>query len=270
MPFTTFKRSSREPPPPIPRDFTRIPSFASPIFSSSQARKRVKLPPNFDAAKSLYTALGTHRTLLCTWFQAEFDIYRGNHEIARSRFTECLTQGRNIHQQDIVDLCLGSLADPRHNLDSPANTFCWAVVYFCSVRKSKSLVASLQAIRYLAQIFVALGDEDTALSFFRVALEGATEVDIHPLRARCMTGIGEILMRRGNSMEAKQLWAAAHPLFIRSSQVDEARAVAARLEQSISEVTPTPDPTADQPVATQQDQLTMLLAPDESPRGCQF
>jgi hypothetical protein len=76
-----------------------------------------------------------------------------------------------------------------------------------------------------------LEDEDTAFHLFQTALDGATKMDIHRLRAECMTGIGDIMLRRGEHIEASDMWGAAHPLFVRSSRMKDAASVKKRLEQ---------------------------------------
>ncbi|KAJ7704180.1 hypothetical protein B0H14DRAFT_2647656 [Mycena olivaceomarginata] len=71
-----------------------------------------------------------------------------------------------------------------------------------------------------------LGDKATALLLFQTALQGANEIDIHRLRAECMDGIRE---SRGEWIEARKLWKAAHSLLIRSSQKTQAATVEAKL-----------------------------------------
>jgi hypothetical protein len=78
---------------------------------------------------------------------------------------------------------------------------------------------------------MAMGDEETALHLFHTALEAGTKMDIHRLRAECMVGIGDIKLRRGDLVQAKEMWAASRPLFIRSSRMKDARLVEKRLEQ---------------------------------------
>jgi predicted negative regulator of RcsB-dependent stress response len=46
-----------------------------------------------------------------------------------------------------------------------------------------------------------------------------------------MVRIGDILMARGNAVEARKMWKDAKPLFIRSSQMKDAASVDARLAQ---------------------------------------
>jgi hypothetical protein len=74
-----------------------------------------------------------------------------------------------------------------------------------------------------------MDDDETALNLFRTVLEGGTKMDIHRLRAECMVGIGEIMLRRGDSTQAREMWAAAHPFFLRSSRMKDAASVEKRL-----------------------------------------
>ncbi|KAJ7699806.1 hypothetical protein B0H14DRAFT_2648996 [Mycena olivaceomarginata] len=118
----------------------------------------------------------------------------------------------------------------------------------------------------------------TALILFHTALEGAKKIDIHRLRAECMGGIGDIMKHRGNIVEAKEMWEAAIPLFIRSSQTKAAAVVEAQLaelalaqdhqEERINH----PVITDSQGTAKQEEsgsrklkQLTHLSAPQNSP-----
>jgi hypothetical protein len=78
---------------------------------------------------------------------------------------------------------------------------------------------------------MSLEDDETALHLFHTALEAATKMDIHRLRAECMVGIGEIMLARDDPIQAKELWEAAHPLFLRSSRMKDAALVQNRLEQ---------------------------------------
>jgi hypothetical protein len=105
------------------------------------------------------------------------------------------------------------------------------MVYFAFERKTKQLPGTLTALRCLADIYTVLGDEETALNLFHMALEGATKLDIHHLRAECMTGIGDIMMRRGNPVQAEEMWTNAHPLFASSSQMKDAALIEERIKK---------------------------------------
>jgi hypothetical protein len=111
------------------------------------------------------------------------------------------------------------------------DAFRWAVVYLAFVQKAKQPISTLQALRCLADIHMSLKDDETTLHLFHAVLEAGTKMDIHRIRAECMVGIGEIMLRRGDPIQAKEMWEAAHPLLARSSQMKDAASVEKRLEQ---------------------------------------
>jgi hypothetical protein len=111
------------------------------------------------------------------------------------------------------------------------NTFRWAVIYLAFEQKMKDPVGTANALRRLADLCSILDEEETALNLFHAALEGGTAMDIHCLRAECMVGIGDIMIRRGDSAQAEEMWTTAHPLFLRASQMKDAAVVEKRLEQ---------------------------------------
>ncbi|KAJ7452859.1 hypothetical protein FB451DRAFT_1565816 [Mycena latifolia] len=183
---------------------------------------------NLNGAKAVYEALGTQRILLCSWVTAELYLSRKDIQNARITFEECFSSSRGRYP-DIVAFCLAALGDPRWKMHNPTDTFHWAFVHFSVVRMTVDKAATFHALRCLADTFVALDDEKTALNLYYTALEGATEMDIHRLRAESMTEIGDIMMRRGDSVRAKEMWDAAQPLFVRSSQMKDATAIDERL-----------------------------------------
>ncbi|KAJ7272477.1 hypothetical protein C8J57DRAFT_1507323 [Mycena rebaudengoi] len=88
----------------------------------------------------------------------------------------------------------------------------------------------MSAFRCLAQIFAALGEDETALNMFTIALDGFSFMDIHRWRADCMVHIADIFerrldsslyMRAGEVVKSVRLWKAARPLFERSSQAKD-------------------------------------------------
>jgi hypothetical protein len=230
---------------------------------------------NVTAAEVVYTAFVSQRILQCSWVRAELDLERGDRCNALSSFKHCLSRGLGVYG-DITVSCLAALGDPRNRLHNPWSTLHWAMTYFVFVRKNHRLVATFHALRCLADVFAALVDEDTALSLFCAALEGATCMEIHRLRAECMGGIGGIMARRGNIMEAKEMWEAAHPLFIRSSQTKDAAAIEAQLVESSfarenerriesPEVSHNARATANQEESRKLGQLALLFAPQNFP-----
>ncbi|KAJ7803413.1 hypothetical protein B0H14DRAFT_2888164 [Mycena olivaceomarginata] len=179
---------------------------------------------NLRAAEAVYESLGLARV-------AELQLYRGDQsESVRGAFLQCLAKSRGIYP-DLQGFCLASLGEPRHAMHDTAETFHWAVLSLAFVRKMKEPVGILNSLRRLANVHIALHDDETALHLFRAALEGGIAIGIHRLNAECMVGIGDILVRRGDLMQAKEMWAAACPLFVRSSRMKDAAAVQVRLQQ---------------------------------------
>ncbi|KAJ7833171.1 hypothetical protein B0H13DRAFT_1914682 [Mycena leptocephala] len=165
-----------------------------------------------NGAKTVYEALDSPRVLFCSWVAAELRLYLGNIESARAAFLHCLSESRGVYS-DIPQYCLAALADPVHKMYGKTETFRWAVVYLAFVQKKKDVVGGLQALRRLADVLILLEDEETALHLFQAALKGGTSMGIHHLRAECMVGIGDIMLRHREIMQAMDMWEAAYPLF---------------------------------------------------------
>ncbi|KAJ6564750.1 hypothetical protein B0H19DRAFT_1259162 [Mycena capillaripes] len=186
---------------------------------------------NLTAAETVYATLGSPRNIVCSWAAAELKLYCGDTENARVALLECLLKSRDTFPA-LAGCCLAALADPAHRMHGVMDTFRWAVIYLAFVNNNKDAVGVLYALRRLADVHVALGDDETALHLFDTALQGRTKMDIHRIRAECMVGIGEIILRRGNPIQAREMWAPAHPLFVRSSRMRDAASVERRLDRS--------------------------------------
>ncbi|KAJ6533795.1 hypothetical protein DFH09DRAFT_125089 [Mycena vulgaris] len=184
---------------------------------------------NLDAAKAVYEDRSSSKSLVHSLVMAELYLYRGDTVNGQLAFRECLEKSRGIHS-DVVGLCLAALGDIQHRMHNTGDTLHWAIVYFSFVRKAQDRVATFCALRCLADIYNE-SDEETALNLYHTSLEGAIEMDIHRLQAQCMRGIGDIIVRRGESTQAKEMWQASRPLFAKSSQMKDAAAIDARLAQ---------------------------------------
>ncbi|KAJ6547984.1 hypothetical protein DFH09DRAFT_1087447 [Mycena vulgaris] len=196
-------------------------------FDITMAADEAGILRNLDAAQEVYKDL-EQSTLLCSWVMAELYLYRGDTENACITFEESLSRSQGTHTQ-VLGSCLGALGDMKCKMNNVEVTFHWAFIYFSFVHKSKDRVATFRALRCLADVYKELHDEDTALNLYHTVLEGAIKMDIHRLRAESMTGIGDIMLRRGELTQAKEMWEAAHPLFVTSSQMKDAVAVDERL-----------------------------------------
>ncbi|KAJ7107042.1 hypothetical protein C8R44DRAFT_885713 [Mycena epipterygia] len=164
---------------------------------------------------------------VCSLATAELYLYHGDVKDARFEFEACLLKNQ---AQAPVD-CLADLGDPRRKIP-------------------------FDALRCLADTYVLLDDEDMALNLLHAALEGATEMDVNRIRAECMVGIGDVMVRLGHSVEASQMWKAACPLFVKSSRLKDA-SVVGRLATCIQ-----PDTDVDLPkVYSAFEKLTIHLGP---------
>jgi hypothetical protein len=190
-----------------------------------------EIVPTLNAAKAVYIAMASPRVLLFSWVAAELQLYLGNTESARAAFLHCLSENRGVYS-DIAQFCLAALADPAHKMYGKTETFRWAVVYLAFVQKKKDVVGGLQALRRLADVLILLEDEESALHLFQTALKGGTSMGIHRLRAECMVGIGDIMLRHRDIMQAMDMWEAAYPLFVRSSRRKDAAFVKQRLQKN--------------------------------------
>jgi hypothetical protein len=185
---------------------------------------------NMHAAEAIWHNLGIHRVLLCSHVTAELKLYCGDPENARREFLQCLTKSRGLYSS-IQSFCLAALGDPKHGMHNATETLHWAVASLAFVQKMKQRVDTLNALRRLADVHSILTDDETALNLFHAALEGGTNIGIHRLRAECMVGIGDIMLRHNDLVQAKEMWTGAYPLFVRSSRMKDAAAVEERLRQ---------------------------------------
>ncbi|KAJ7883740.1 hypothetical protein B0H13DRAFT_2537963 [Mycena leptocephala] len=223
---------------------------------------------NLNAAETVYMAMNSPRIVLCSALAAKINLMRGDTEIARVAFLECLSKSRGIYP-GIVQVCLAALADPGHRMYGPMDTFRWAVVYFASSQKANEAADRLEALQRLADVHVIMGDDETAIHLFKAALKGGTSMGIHRLRAECMVGIGDIMLRCRETMQAMDMWEAAHPLFVRSSRMKDAALVKQRLQKVSQLIRDGTNETLTTPVKvvlpSSLERLETLFAPGTSP-----
>ncbi|KAJ7821047.1 hypothetical protein B0H13DRAFT_1920997 [Mycena leptocephala] len=187
-----------------------------------------KIIENHNRAEAVYATHGISPPI-CLWVAGELQLYRGDNKTAHSSFMACLSKSHCFSQYH--QYCLAALGDPKHRMHGTLDTFRWTMVYFAFEQKRKQLPGMLTAFRCLADLYITFGDTETALNLFQTALEGGKKLDIHRLRAECMVGIGDIMMLRGNTMQAEEMWTGAHPLFVCSSCTKDAASVEERLEK---------------------------------------
>ncbi|KAJ7848299.1 hypothetical protein B0H13DRAFT_1906827 [Mycena leptocephala] len=155
------------------------------------------------------------------------DLYlrEGNFPKARLLFERCM---KLCKYSEIMFYCLERLGDVTR-WDTPNWMSGWTTVFLVYSHKSKEKRGIHKALQFLGDIFLAQNDEHTAISLFRVALDGFTQMDVHLGRAECMTRLGDISKERGNLVKAMRLWETAKPLFERSSQAKQVDCIDNRL-----------------------------------------
>ncbi|KAJ7874473.1 hypothetical protein B0H14DRAFT_2717939 [Mycena olivaceomarginata] len=180
------------------------------------------------AARKSATEIGWHRAqVICDINQCQFDLRKGDQMGAYTTLTSVArTPGTHA---DLIHASLGSLGDLSNGMSSVADTFYWAMTYLAFAKKTKALGHIYQALRYLGDIFLAEGDEQSALNIFQAVLSGSTEMDVHQRRADCMSRMGDIFLRCEETNRAKEVWDAARPLFVCSSQANDVAAIDAKL-----------------------------------------
>jgi hypothetical protein len=98
------------------------------------------------------------------------------------------------------------------------------------VKQSKRKLDLHKALLFLGDVFISLGDNDTAHSLVTVALEGFIYMDIHRSRAQCLSRLGD-LANKGDFLNAAEFWMVAHPLFEKSSQAKDVAQIDDRLAE---------------------------------------
>ncbi|KAJ6533298.1 hypothetical protein DFH09DRAFT_1284466 [Mycena vulgaris] len=183
---------------------------------------------NLVAAKKLATELGWgFEEVICDLLRCRLDIRDGR---GIEAYTAMKTMfGDPALEPQVRLMILESLGDSSNRMCGPTETFHWATTYFAFARKITEPSHTYQGLRCLADIFLAEGDEQTALNIFQAVLDRSTEMGVHQRRADCMLRIGNILRRRGQIDQAKEMWEAARPLFVRSSQTNNVATIDAKL-----------------------------------------
>ncbi|KAJ7032411.1 hypothetical protein C8F04DRAFT_658825 [Mycena alexandri] len=166
-------------------------------------------------------------SIVCEVVHAYLDIRDGFLDNARLSLERAFVQTRGDNQE-ISILCLTKLGDITCGLSDAATTLGWACILMAFARKG-NIIAVHQALRFFADVFLAQGEDETALSLLDVSLAGFTAADIHRSRAECMLRMGDLFHRRGNGEKAVEFWRMARPLFVRSLQAKEVAQVDERL-----------------------------------------
>jgi tetratricopeptide (TPR) repeat protein len=156
----------------------------------------------------------------CNMLRAALDVQLGKLRAARSLFQQCLksTWGKDT---DGVTYCLEKLASIQEWCAADPISYPWPVILLAHSIKFKQRLEFHKALQFLAVVFQAQRDQETATSLFTVALDGFTQMDVHRSRAECMVRLGDISKVNGDELKAAGLWDKARPLFEQSSQTKQ-------------------------------------------------
>ncbi|KAJ7302084.1 hypothetical protein DFH08DRAFT_906013 [Mycena albidolilacea] len=170
---------------------------------------------------------------MCETIQADLRLREGNLSVAGPALQEHLRWywGKRT---EMVAYCLGCLGDVSrwHHIDWPQS---WTVLFLVHGLSSKNKLAVYKALQFLADSFLAEGDQVTATGLYNVALDAFTQMDVHRSRAECMLSLGDITKENRNPEKAEELWKTAQPLFELSSQMKKVALVDERLSQIAQE-----------------------------------
>lgn len=186
-----------------------------------------------DEARHLFTINSYARGICnCDVILADLLFRGGQRDEAQVLYQRSLSMslGRDV---ELPLMCFERLGDVAYAQGNITAAFYHRMAYFAYTRKTQSMAATYQALRCLGDIFMAQADSETALSLYRLALDGFTAMDIHRGRGDCKFRIGDIMERRGNVDVAQELWREAKPLFERSSQFVDVSLCDKRLMQGL-------------------------------------
>ncbi|KAJ7495579.1 hypothetical protein FB451DRAFT_1164307 [Mycena latifolia] len=178
-----------------------------------------------DAAKQLFSLTGSSMEILfCDMIAASLYVNEGDFLKAKTLFQTCLKFMWGKHPQG-VSYCLEKLGNASlwHSSSS------WTVILLVHSLKLKQKLEIHKALQFLGDVYLADGDQVTAINLFAVALEGFTNMDVHRSRAECMLRLGDIAEANEDLSKAGELWNTARPLFERSSQVKQVGHIDERL-----------------------------------------
>ncbi|KAJ7499990.1 hypothetical protein FB451DRAFT_48875 [Mycena latifolia] len=183
-----------------------------------------------NKARDIAQALGfSFGQLGCDTALADLNLSQGNLETAKQIFKSCVVTAEKTNSDEAIIFCLERLGNLNYGMDNSIDTLGWAAIFLGYSMKTKNKLTVMKALHCLGIIFLAQGDDDTALSLFEVALDGFTFMDVHRFRGDCLAHMADIFQRRGDVIKSVELLKAARPLFERSSQAKNVAQIDARL-----------------------------------------
>ncbi|KAJ7447468.1 hypothetical protein FB451DRAFT_1536159 [Mycena latifolia] len=159
-----------------------------------------------DAARELASQLTWREgQYLAERLTAALQLRRTQIKEARTSYLECFKSYRKANAIGEIFRWLEILADVTLGLNSVEDTLRWAVTYFAYARKTASFMETMKSLRCLAEIFVELGDEDTAGRLYGMALDSFLAMNIQRSQADCLAGMAKISIKKGNIADGPKL-----------------------------------------------------------------
>ncbi|KAJ7457401.1 hypothetical protein FB451DRAFT_1509666 [Mycena latifolia] len=176
---------------------------------------------NIDTAKQLFSCMQYSMGFIwCDMIMAALNVNQGDLLKARSLFQICLESAWG-KETEAISYCLEKLGNASLWLAVDHASYHWTVTFLVHSLKLKQKLEIHKALQFLGDVYLANGDQETAVSLFTVALEGFTKMDVHCSRAECILRLGDISELHGDLSKAAELWKTARPLFERSSQAKQ-------------------------------------------------
>ncbi|KAJ7911140.1 hypothetical protein B0H13DRAFT_2483243 [Mycena leptocephala] len=171
---------------------------------------------NCDAARKLFNSLGyVTGATICDTILAALCLREGDLLAAKTIFNKCIKS--SVGDPEIMSYCLERLGDISHWTASDLLSS-WTTVFLVHSVRLKEKLGILKALQFIGDVFLAQGEEYTAINLFTVALDGFTVMDVHRNRAECMLRLAEISKEHNDLLKAVEFWETARPLFEQSSQ----------------------------------------------------
>ncbi|KAJ7248825.1 hypothetical protein C8J57DRAFT_1672697, partial [Mycena rebaudengoi] len=129
--------------------------------------------------KPLYGHEARQLSLTADLVDAQLCLRDGVVETSNTMFKKCFASSLHMMRTDLALQCAERLADLSTGMNDITTTLQWGGLFISLALKCKDKRQTMQAFRCLGQIFLAEGDNETALSLFNAAFDGFTFMDVH-------------------------------------------------------------------------------------------
>lgn len=186
---------------------------------------------NLQAAAAAFRSAHYPRGIeICELHTADLKLREGDQTSACTQYEQAFT-GAYGTDHELTCHCLATLADSGNPVHAASEVARWAIVFLAYTmhKSSRSMLVVHQALRCFGDVLAQESMDDEALNILTVALEGFTWMDVHQSRADCMKTMGDVHLRRGETLKACTFWKEARPLFERSLQATAVSKIDSRL-----------------------------------------